>query len=98
MTDQMSTLLSIRAKECPERPITDASTDEAVNCWLVMEGIELAYINYQGTMQPMFMCGRYSEKFGDSVYFFKTYAECKRVWLMDEAELDEYITSLQNNS
>ena len=89
----MATIFNVYYNECPHRRIqyTDQSDNQ---CWIVMDGIELSYMMYQGEHQPIFMCNRYSKKFGDDTYYFKSYADCEKVWLMDDTELNEYIESI----
>jgi hypothetical protein len=90
---QMRLLFDVYYKECPERKI-EYTAQEYNQSWIVMSGIELSYMLYKGEYQPIFMCGRYCEGYGDDVYYFKSYSECEKVWLMNESELKIYIDSL----
>jgi len=85
----MRTLFKVYYKQCPHMKI-EYTAQEQDQSWIVMEGIELSYMMYQGKCQPIFMCGRL-----DEVYYFKTYAECNRVWNMSEDEVIAYDKSLQ---
>ena len=89
----MMTLFNVYYNECPHRRIQYTAQSDN-QCWIVMDGIELSHMMYQGEYQPIFMCNRYSEKFGDDTYYFKSYADCEKVWLMDGTELNEYIESI----
>lgn len=93
--EQMRILFQVYYRECPTRKI-EYTAQEKNQSWIVMEGIELSYMMYQGDYQPIFMCARYSEVYGDDVYYFKSYAECEKVWYMDTFELDKYIKSITN--
>lgn len=88
----MRTLFNVYYEQCPHQRIlyTFPGTNEG---WIVMEGIELAFMEYQGEYQPIFMCGRL-----DEVYYFKTYAECEKVWNMGEDEVLAYKKSLEEQS
>lgn len=86
---QMIVLFDTYYRECPQRTI-EYTAYEKNQSWIVMSGIELSFMEYQGSYQPIFMCGR-----EDEVYYFKTYSECEKVWLMDEPELKQYVESLQ---
>lgn len=89
---KMRTLFRVYYDQCPDRRIEyTAQSDTQV--WIVMEGIELTYMEYQGEHQPIFLCGRL-----DDVYYFKTYAECDRVWNMGEDEVLAYKKSLEEPS
>lgn len=90
---QMRILFDIYYEECQNRKI-EYTAYENNQSWIVMGGIELSYMLYQGHYQPIFMCARHSEKFGDDVYYFQSYAECEKVWLMNETELVKYTESL----
>lgn len=88
----MRTLFQVYYKQCPDRKIEYTAESEN-QCWIVMEGIELSYMEHQGVEQPIFMCARL-----DEVYYFKTFNECERVWYMGEDELLEYAKSLEVKS
>lgn len=90
---QMRTLFNVYYQQCSHRRIEYATHNDD-QCWIVMDGIELSYMMYQGEYQPIFMCSRYSERFGDDVYYFKSYAECEKVWLMEQSDLTTYIESI----
>jgi len=93
MQMKMMTLFNVYYDQCSHRRIL--YTDQTDNqCWIVMDGVELSYMFYQGEYQPIFMCGRYCDKFGDDTYYFKSYAECERVWNMNETELTAYVKSI----
>jgi hypothetical protein len=89
---KMRTLFKVYYEQCPDRRIEYTEQTEK-QCWIVMEGIELTYMEYQGEHQPIFLCGRI-----DEVYYFKTYAECNRVWHMGEDEVLAYKKSLEEPS
>lgn len=89
---KMRTLFKVYYDQCPNRRI-EYTAESDTQVWIVMEGIELSYMMYQGEHQPIFMCGRL-----DDVYYFKTYAECERVWHMGEDELKIYNRSLEIRS
>ena len=93
MEDKMRLLFDVYYRECQNRRIEYTACRENI-LWIVMDGIELSYMEYEGVYQPIFMCSRYSEVYGHDVYYFKTYAECKKVWDMDEEELTQYIKSI----
>lgn len=88
----MRTLFNVYYRECPDIKI-EYTAEKGNQCWIVMEGIELSYMEYQGVEQPVFMCARL-----DEVYYFKTFNECERVWYMGEDELLEYAKSLEVRS
>lgn len=89
---KMRTLFKVYYEQCPDRRIE--YTEQTENqCWIVMEGIELTYMEYQGEHQPIFLCGRL-----DDVYYFKTYKECEKVWYMGEDEVLAYKKSLEEPS
>lgn len=93
---QMRKLFEIYYKECEGRPIGYTYHEEDKS-WIVMDGIELfinSFNNEKDDYEIGFMCGRYSETFGDDVYHFKSFAKCKKVWEMEQPELDEYIASI----
>lgn len=94
--EQMRILFRIYNNQCNNRPIDYTIYDDGVS-WLVMGGIELSYMLYQGEHQPIFMCLRYCEGFGDDVYYFKSFNECEKVWLMREEDLINYINSITIN-
>jgi len=86
---KMRTLFKVYYEQCPGRKIE--YTEQTENqCWIVMEGIELTYMMYQGEHQPIFMCARL-----DEVYYFRTFKECAIVWDMDEDEVLAYKKSLE---
>ena len=86
---KMRTLFKVYYEQCPGRKIE--YTEQTENqCWIVMEGIELTYMMYQGEHQPIFMCARL-----DEVYYFKTFNECDKVWHMGEDEVLAYKKSLE---
>lgn len=89
---KMRTLFNVYYQECPGQRI-EYTAEVGNQCWIVMEGIELSYMEYQGVEQPIFMCARL-----DEVYYFKTFNECERVWHMGEEELLEYAKSLEVKS
>jgi hypothetical protein len=91
--EQMRILFDVYNKQCNNRRIEYTAQSEEQS-WIVMDGIELSWMKYQGEYQPIFMCGRGYEV--DNVYYFKTFAECEKVWLMDAIELDNYIESITN--
>lgn len=93
MQIQMTQLFDIYYQQCPSERIFYTAQNERQS-WIVMNGIELSYMMYQDSFQPIFMCTRYCEKFGDDVYYFKTFKECQKVFLMDEHELTEYVESI----
>ena len=88
----MRTLFEVYYQQCPDRKI-EYTAEKGNQCWIVMEGIELTYMMYQGEHQPIFMCSRL-----DEVYYFRTFKECTIVWDMDEDELLEYAKSLEIKS
>jgi hypothetical protein len=89
---RMRTLFKVYYDQCPNKRIEYTEQQEN-QCWIVMEGIELTYMEYQGEYQPIFMCARL-----DEVYYFKTYAECEKVWNMGEDEVLAYKKSLEEMS
>lgn len=89
---RMRKLFDVYYDQCPHMRI-EFTTETEDQAWIVMQGIELTYMNYQGEHQPIFMCGRL-----DDVYYFKTYAECDRVWHMGEDEVLAYKKSLEEKS
>jgi hypothetical protein len=89
---KMRTLFNVYYQQCPDRKIE--YTEQTENqCWIVMEGIELSYMEYQGVKQPIFMCARLEE-----VYYFKTFSECDKVWHMGDDEVLAYKKSLEEPS
>ena len=86
---KMRTLFKVYYEQCPGRKIEYTEQTEQ-QCWIVMEGIELTYMMYQGEYQPIFMCARL-----DEVYYFKTFSECYKVWHMGEDEVLAYKKSLE---
>jgi hypothetical protein len=89
---KMRTLFKVYYEQCPDRRIE--YTEQTENqCWIVMEGIELTYMEYQGEHRPIFLCARL-----DEVYYFKTYKECEKVWYMGEDEVLAYKKSLEEPS
>tara|TARA_R110000868_G_C10369151_1_gene718177 strand:+ start:201 stop:524 length:324 start_codon:yes stop_codon:yes gene_type:complete len=93
---QMRLLFGVYNEQCKRKIEYTASSviDGNVVSWIVMGGIELSYMEYQGVWRPMFMCSRYSEECGDDVYFFKKYKSCEKVWRMNEEKLNKYIKSI----
>jgi hypothetical protein len=89
----MTILFDTYYEQCPHRRILYTAQSEN-QCWIVMDGVELSYMMYQGEYQPIFMCNRYCSEYGDDTYYFKTYAECERVWNMNENELTAYAESI----
>lgn len=89
---KMRTLFRVYYDQCPDRRI-EYTAESDTQVWIIMEGIELSYMEYQGEEQPIFMCGRLND-----VYYFKTYAECDKVWNMGEDELLAYNKSLEEPS
>lgn len=89
----MRILFNVYYNECMSRRIS-YTAQEKNQSWIVMDGIELSYMYYQGEYQPIFMCTRYSDELGDDVYFFKNYKDCEMVWNMNETELNEYVKSI----
>lgn len=89
---KMRTLFKVYYEQCPDRRIE--YTEQTENqCWIVMEGIELTYMEYQGEHRPIFLCARL-----DEVYYFKTYSDCNKVWHMGEDEVLAYKKSLEQAS
>jgi len=94
---QMRTLFNVYYEQCPHERIRYTASefrDNHLQSWIVMNGIELCYMMYQGKHQYIFMCNRYCPKLGDETYYFKTYEECSKVLNMAEEELIEYAYSL----
>lgn len=89
---KMRTLFRVYYDQCPDKRI-EYTAESDTQVWIVMEGIELTYMEYQGEHQPIFLCGRL-----DDIYYFKTYAECNRVWHMGEDEVLAYKKSLEEPS
>lgn len=89
---QMRKLFKVYYEQCPERKIEYTEQTEK-QCWIVMEGIELTYMDYQGVYQPIFLCERL-----DEVYYFKTYSSCDKVSNMGEDEVLAYKKSLEEPS
>ena len=86
---KMRTLFRVYYDQCRDKRI-EFTAESDTQVWIVMEGIELTYMEYQGEHQPIFLCGRL-----DDVYYFKTYAECDKVWHMGEDEVLAYKKSLE---
>jgi len=86
---KMRTLFKVYYQQCMGRKIEYTAESEN-QCWIVMDGIELTYMMYQGIEQPIFMCARLED-----VYYFKTFNECEKVWYMDDNEVLEYKKSLE---
>ena len=95
MEIQMRKLFQVYYEQCSHMKIEYATHNDKQG-WIVMEGIELSWMEYQGEYQPIFMCGRYCEGYGDDVYYFKSFNECEKVWHMGEDELRSYIKSITN--
>lgn len=89
---KMRTLFRVYYDQCPDKRI-EYTAESDTQVWIVMEGIELTYMEYQGEHQPIFLCGRL-----DDIYYFKTYDECNRVWHMGEDEVLAYKKSLEEPS
>ena len=89
---RMRKLFDVYYDQCPHMRI-EFTTETEDQAWIVMQGIELTYMNYQGEHQPIFLCGRL-----DDIYYFKTYSECNRVWHMGEDEVLAYKKSLEEPS
>ena len=89
---KMRTLFRVYYDQCPDERI-EYTAESDTQVWIVMEGIELTYMEYQGVHQPIFMCARL-----DEVYYFKTYDECEKVWCMGEDEVLAYKKSLEEPS
>ena len=89
---RMRKLFDVYYDQCPHMRI-EFTTETEDQAWIVMQGIELTYMNYQGEYQPIFLCGRL-----DEVYYFKTYTECDRVWNMGEDEVLAYKKSLEEKN
>lgn len=85
---KMRKLFIVYYEQCPDRTI-EYTAESDTQVWIVMDGIELTYMEYQGEHQPIFLCGRL-----DDIYYFKTYAECEKVWHMGENEVLVYKKSL----
>jgi len=93
----MSELFNVYYDQCSSERIkytAQEMRDGFWQSWIVMDGIELSHMVYQGEPQYIFMCSRYSTEYGDDVYYFKTYEDCKKVWLMNQKQLDEYARKL----
>jgi hypothetical protein len=86
---KMRTLFKVYYQQCMGRKI-EYTSESGNQCWIVMDGIELTYMMYQGIEQPIFMCARLED-----VYYFKTFNECEKVWYMDDNEVLEYKKSLE---
>lgn len=86
---RMRKLFDVYYDQCPHMRI-EFTTETEHQAWIVMQGVELSFMNYQGEHQPIFLCARL-----DEVYYFKTFAECNRVWHMGEDELLAYKKSLE---
>jgi hypothetical protein len=92
--EQMRILFEVYRKECDHEIIkyTDSEIrDGHLQSWIVMDGIELSYMMYQGEYQPIFMCNRYTKKYGDTTYYFKNYEDCAMVWHMNEEDIEKYL-------
>jgi|688.fasta_scaffold113589_5 hypothetical protein len=81
---KMRILFEIYYQQCNGRKIEYTAESEN-QCWIVMDGIELTYMMYQGIEQPIFMCARLED-----VYYFKTFNECEKIWYMDDNEVINY--------
>ena len=95
--EQMRLLFDVYYEQCPKALRIEYTASEEHQSWIVIGGIELSYMLYQGEYQPIWMCGRYCEGYGDDVYYFKTFAECEKVWFMKEDKLKKYIESITIN-
>ena len=94
---QLEKLNKVRLAQCPERKVAYVTTefrDGFMQTWMVMHGIELSYMMYQGKYAPIFMCARSSDNYGDDVYYFRTYKKCLRIWEASQEELNKYIESI----
>jgi hypothetical protein len=89
---KMRTLFRVYYDQCPDERI-EYTAESDTQVWIVMRGIELTYMEYQGEHQPIFLCGRL-----DDIYYFKTYDECEKVWCMGEDEVLAYKKSLEEPS
>lgn len=89
---KMRTLFRVYYDQCPDERI-EYTAESDTQVWIVMEGIELSYMEYQGVKQPIFMCARLEE-----VYYFKTFSECDKVWHMGDDEILAYKKSLEEPS
>lgn len=85
---KMITLFNVYNQQCMNRKI-DYTAEEKGQSWIIMDGIELSYMEYNGIEQPIFMCSRLED-----VYYFKTFNECEKVWYMDDNEVLEYKKSI----
>ena len=95
--EQLEKLVKVRLTQCPERKVTYVTTefrDGIMQTWMVMDGIELSYMMYNGKYASIFMCARYSSKYGEDVYYFKTYKKCLKIWEAQDDELNSYIKSI----
>lgn len=95
--EQLEKLAKVRLLQCPTRKVSYVTTefrDGFMQTWMVMDGIELSYMMYQGKYTPIFMCSRWSDKYGDDTYYFRTYKKCLKIWEANDAELNAYIKSI----
>lgn len=95
--EQLEKLVKVKAAQSPKRKVDYVTTefrDGQMQTWIVMNGIELSYMIYQGKYASIFMCSRCSDKHGDVTFYFRTYKKCLKVWDANEEELNAYIESI----
>lgn len=95
---QMYDLFKVYYAQCPNEQIKYTAQEERdgfLQSWIVMDGIELSHMMYQGKEEFIFMTNRYCPKYGDDTYYFKSFDECKKVWNLDAEQLEKYADKLQ---
>jgi len=94
--DHLNILIKVKALQCPKRKVeyvTSEVRNGLLQTWMVMDGIELSYMMYQDSYQPIFMCNRCADEL-DETYYFNTYAECLKIWEASNEELNTYLKSI----
>lgn len=95
---QMEELFNVYYEQCPHERIKYTASELKfgnMQSWIVMmDGLELSYMMYQGEYKIVFMRNRYSTEHPDDTYYFSSYDECVKVHDMSDEVFNQYADSL----
>lgn len=95
---QMEELFNVYYEQCPHERIKYTASELRfgnMQSWIVMDGLELSYMMYQGEYRIVFMRNRYSNEHGNDTYYFSSYEECMKVHSMSDEVFNQYADSLK---
>lgn len=95
---QMEELFNVYYEQCPHERIKYTASELRfgnMQSWIVMDGLELSYMMYQGEYRIVFMRNRYSNEHGNDTYYFSSYDECMKVHSMSDEVFSQYADSLK---